>query len=64
MQKPGCIEDVDTQRKLIEDLPSKISEIVEDVKLIQPWYETIPGEGCDCFVECRRTGGCGCWMRG
>jgi hypothetical protein len=40
LQKPSSIEDVDTLRKLIEDLPSKIAEILEDVKLIHPWYAT------------------------
>ena len=42
LQKPGCIEEVDTQRKLIEELPSKISEILAEINLIQPWYAATP----------------------
>lgn len=38
MQKPECLEDVDRQRKLIDDLPAKIQELTADAEAMQPWY--------------------------
>lgn len=37
LQKPECLEDVDRQRKLIEDLPAKIQELTADAEAVQPW---------------------------
>lgn len=49
LQKPECLEDVDRQRRLIEDLPAKIQELTADAEAVQPWY----GLWIDCLA-------CGC----
>lgn len=37
MQATTSIEDVDEQRALIESLPNKIQEVVEEMEAAQPW---------------------------
>jgi hypothetical protein len=36
---PTTVEDVDSQRTLIQNLPSKIREIVDEMEAAQPWCE-------------------------
>lgn len=45
LQKPECLEDVDRQRRLIEDLPAKIQELTAEAETVQPWY------GIPCGLE-------------
>lgn len=69
LQKPECLEDVDRQRRLIEDLPAKIQELAADAEAVQPWCglcqtSVVPMLGLYAAEQCHIHVALYCWVPG